>query len=353
MNSIDFIELIHGDGGSRTDQLIQLIQSRFTRLKIQGGLGAKAMDDSALIPLDNQENFLAFSTDSHTIKPLFYPGGNIGHLAVAGTVNDIAVMGATPTAIASAFVIEEHFPVKGDQGLNAILKGMDNIANEAEISIIAGDTKVMPHGELDGMVITTTGLGFAARQELITDGGAKPGDKLLVTGTIGDHGLAVLIAREQIEISTDLKSDVAPLAHLMKQAKEAAGCTGDQCNIHAAKDITRGGLAAAVNDIARASKAGLFIEEEKIPFKKDMKGIADMLGLDPLNIANEGKIIMAVDPEHTEAVLSTIRAHKYGRDAVIIGEVRGTIIGKVILETEIGAKRILQRPLGAPIPRIC
>lgn len=353
MDSIDFIELIHGDGGSRTDQLIQLIQSQFTRLKIQGGLGAKAMDDSALLPLDNQGNYLAFSTDSHTIKPLFYPGGNIGHLAVAGTVNDIAVMGATPITLASAFVIEEHFPVQGDQGLNAILKAMNNIAIEAEISIAAGDTKVMPHGELDGMIITTTGLGLATRREIITDGGAKPGDKLLVTGTIGDHGLSLLVAREQIEISTNLISDVAPLAHLMKQAKEAAGCTGDQCNIHAAKDITRGGLASAVNDIARASKAGLFIEEDKIPFKKDMKGIADMLGLDPLSIANEGKIIMAIDPEHAEAVLTAIRAHKYGRDAVIIGEVRSSVIEKVILETEIGAKRILQRPLGAPIPRIC
>jgi len=337
------ITLLHGAGGELQGELLaRLLRSFQGSRRSAGGLGLDELDDSGSIPLPDGKH-LVFTTDSHVVQPLTFPGGDIGRLAVAGTVNDLAVMGAQPIALSCGLVIPEGFPI-GE--LERLLRSMDRALEEAGVALITGDTKVLAHGELDGLIINTAGVGLAER--LITDSGLRAGDKLIVTGTVGDHGLALLAHREGLEFETELESDVAPINHLIMRALEAGGE-----GITAMKDPTRGGLAACLNELARKSGVGLLIWEERIPMKPEARGLAELLGINPLEIASEGKAVIGVAPERAEAVLEALRAHPQGREAALIGEATCEFPGKVILVTEVGGKRFLEPPLGDPVPRIC
>jgi hydrogenase expression/formation protein HypE len=320
-------------------KLISDIFLRELKLKSAGEVGLDALDDGATISVGDKT--LVLTTDSHTIKPLFFPGGDIGRLAVAGTINDLAVMGARPLAMACAIVLEEGFPT---DDLIRITRSMDATAREVGCPVITGDLKVMERGALDGAVITTTGVGLA--ETLVTDRGLRPGDKILVTGTIGDHGITILAHREGIAVDVDLSSDVAPIWGVIEAALRVGGVT-------AMKDPTRGGLAAALNEMASKAGIGIVIRESDIPIAEPVRAVGEMLGIDPLQITNEGKAVVAVAPERSEEVLAAIRETKYGRNASFIGEVTRDHPGSVLLETVVGGRRLLDSPIGDPAPRIC
>jgi hydrogenase expression/formation protein HypE len=338
-NGDERITLLHGAGGELMGELLERLL-RFTKTSV-GGIGLKELDDGAVIPVGGRN--LVFTTDSHVVQPLFFPGGDIGRLAVAGTVNDLAVMGAEPLALSCSLVIAEGFPI---DELERIIHSMDRALEEAGAALITGDTKVLGHGELDSLIINTSGIGIADR--VISDADLREGDQVLVTGTIGDHGLALMAHREGLDFQTTLQSDVAPINHLIDAALQAGGE-----GIRAMKDPTRGGLAAALNEMARKSGAGITIYDEQIPMRDEVRGLAELLGINPLEIANEGKAIIGVAPERAEAVLRVLKGHLQGREAAIIGEATGEYPGKVILVTEVGGKRFLETPLGDPVPRIC
>jgi hydrogenase expression/formation protein HypE len=333
------ITLLHGAGGELMGELLERIL-KFTKTSV-GGIGLKELDDGAVVPIGGKN--LVFTTDSHVVQPLSFPGGDIGRLSVAGTVNDLAVMGAQPLALSCGLVIPEGFSMSE---LEKIMESMDQALEEAGAALITGDTKVLGHGELDGLIINTAGIGLADR--IITDAGLHIGDKIIVTGTVGDHGMALMAHREGLEFETSLESDVAPINHLIAEALRAGGE-----GITAMKDPTRGGLAACLNDLARKSGVGITIYEKEIPLREEVRGLGELLGLSPLEIANEGKAVIGVAPERAEAVLEALRAHPQGREAVLIGEATADYPGKVILVTEVGGKRFLEPPLGDPVPRIC
>src|SRR6185295_5920888 len=273
-----------------------------------GGVGLLAMDDGAALPLGDGR-YLVLTTDSHVVSPIFFPGGDIGRLAVSGTVNDLAMMGATePLGLTCAVVVEEGFPL---EDLARLQQSMAETCAEAGTAIVAGDTKVMRRGELDGIVVNTAGVGLTWRP--VRDSGAFAGDLLIVTGTIGDHGMAVMAARNGFEFDGTLRSDVAPLNGLVRAALAA----GD---VHAMKDPTRGGVASALHEIAAKARVGIVIHESAIPVRPAVRAAADLLGIDPLFIANEGKAVLVVPPASVDAVLAAIRAHPYGADAAVIGE---------------------------------
>lgn len=334
------ITLAHGAGGELMNQLIATIVAQIKN-RSAGGVGLDELDDGASIPVGDKE--IVISTDAHTIKPIFFPGGDIGKLAVCGTINDVAMMGARPLAIASAVVVEEGFL---SEDLEKIICSMDEVATSENISIITGDTKVMEKGALDKIVITTTGVGIAEKGRVIKDSGLSLGDKIILTGSIGDHGIALMSFREGFGFETTLQSDVAPLWSMVEKALTIGGVT-------AMKDPTRGGLAAALNEWARKNNLGILIQENKIPIKREVIAASEMLGIDPFTVANEGKAIVGVRPEKAEKVLQVVRATKLGRDAQIIGEVINNYNSKVILETLVGGKRIMQPPIGDPVPRVC
>jgi len=335
------IELSHGAGGTLMESLIkQLILPKFKK-KTVGGLGLDDLDDGASIPLGNYE--IVVTTDGHTVDPIFFPGGDIGSLAVSGTINDLAVMGAKPIAITTALIIEEGFPVTD---LEKIINSMAKIAEDVNVAIIAGDTKVMPKGHLDKIIIATSGIGLVKKGQVISDAGLKPGDKIIVTGTVGDHGIALLAVREGLNFETELKSDVAPIWETIDAALNVGGIT-------AMKDPTRGGIASALNDLAEKSRVSIWINEDSIPIRKEVRAAAEMLGIDPLEVTNEGKAIIGVKPEYAEKVLEAIRKTKYGKYAQIIGEVEEERPGYVFLKTTVGGIRILEKPYGEPIPRVC
>ena len=334
------ITLLHGAGGELQGELLAKILKRFTKTSI-GGIGLKELDDGAVIPIGEKK--LVFTTDSHVVQPWSFPGGDIGRLAVAGTVNDLAVMGAQPLALSCGLVIPEGFPI---EELEKVMESMDRALEEAGAALITGDTKVLGHGELDGLIINTAGIGLAER--VITDAGLRIGDKLIVTGTVGDHGMALLAHREGLEFETSLESDVAPINHLIAAALRAGG---DQ--VTAMKDPTRGGLAACLNDLARKSGVGITVHDGKIPLREEVRGLGELLGLSPLEIANEGKAVIGVAPERAEAVLEALQKHPQGREAAVIGEATADYPGKVILVTEVGGRRFLENPVGDPVPRIC
>jgi len=333
------ITLLHGAGGELMGELLERIL-KFTKTSV-GGIGLKELDDGAVIPLGGTN--LVFTTDSHVVQPIFFPGGDIGRLAVAGTVNDLAVMGAQPLALSCGLVIPEGFPIKE---LEKVMESMDRALEEAGTVLITGDTKVLGHGELDGLIINTTGVGLAER--IITDAGLRIGDKIIVTGTVGDHGMALLAHREGLEFETSLESDVAPINHLIAEALQAGGE-----GITAMKDPTRGGLAACLNDLARKSGVGITVHDEKIPLREEVRGLGELLGIDPLEIANEGKVVIGVAPERAEAVVEALKRHPQGREAAVIGEATADYPRKVILVTEVGGRRFLENPVGDPVPRIC
>ena len=329
------IAMKHGAGGRSMRRLIEQVFMR------GAGPLASAMDDGAAIPFG--EGWLVVTTDSHVIHPVVFPGGDIGRLAVAGTVNDLAMMGATePLGLTCGVIVEEGFAV---EDLARIHESMLATCAEAGTAIIAGDTKVMRRGELDGIVINTTGV--AAAHRVIRDSGIRPGDRLIVTGTIGDHGMAVMAARHQFDFTEELRSDVAPLNALIRLALAAGGDA-----IHAMKDPTRGGLAASLHEMADKSKVGVVLREPALPVRATVRAAAELLGIDPLFIANEGKAVLAVAPSRVEAVLDALRAHPYGADAAIIGDCTVDSPGSVLVDTGVG-RRFLSEPDGELLPRIC
>lgn len=338
-NMLEKITLSHGAGGKIMMDLIKNIILKEINLKSAGDVGLDALDDGATISLGDKT--LIFTTDSHTVKPLFFPGGDIGRLSVSGTINDLAMMGGRPLAMACAIVVEEGFPIAD---LERIFRSMDLTSREVNCPLITGDFKVMERGALDGAIITTTGIGIA--EKIITDRELKPGDKIIVTGTIGDHGMTILANREGINLATDLVSDVAPLWETVEAALKIGGVT-------AMKDPTRGGLSAALNEMAEKAKVGIIIKEDEIPILDSVRVASEMLGIDPLQITNEGKAVIAVEPDKCDLVLEAIKKTKYGKNAKIIGEVVAEHAGDVILETSVGGKRILEIPIGDPAPRIC
>ena len=336
------VELAHGAGGRAMAQfLADVIFPHFKLNRFQSGIGLPEADDGATIPLAEHE--LVISTDSHTVSPLFFPGGDIGSLAAAGTINDVAMMGATPLVMTSALVIEEGFSI---ESLHKILTSMASTAAEDKVAIIAGDTKVIPKGGLDEMMICTTGVGLVEKGSIITDAGVQPGDKLIMTGTIGDHGIALLASREGLSFETDLVSDIAPLGSLVRNAMDVGG-------IHAMKNPTRGGLAATLNELANKSGVGFNVEETQLPYQREVLAASQMLGLDPLQVTCEGKALISVEAEKAEEVLQVIRAHKYGKNAQIIGEANRDRPGIVVMKTEVGGSRVIQHPWAEAIPRVC
>jgi hydrogenase expression/formation protein HypE len=305
------------------------------------GIGLAAMDDGATFRIGDQ--WLVVTTDSHVVHPIFFPGGDIGRLAIAGTVNDLAMMGATePLGLTSAVIIEEGFR---RSELLRIQESMRRTCNEACAPVVTGDTKVMGRGELDGIVITTTGIALTRR--VIPDAGLRPGDQIIVTGMIGDHGIALMACRHQLNLEGALRSDVGPINGLIRAALGAS-----PEGISAMKDPTRGGVASALHEMASKAKVGVIIHEPRVPVSPVVRAAAEMLGLDPFHIANEGKALIGVRQEDAEAVLCALRADPLGLNAAIIGECTAQHPGRVILDTGLG-RRFLAEPDGEPLPRIC
>jgi hydrogenase expression/formation protein HypE len=329
------VTMMHGAGGEIMGELLQTL-TKFTHNNA-GGIGLEALDDGAVIPLNGQN--LVFTTDSHIVRPIFFPGGDIGRIAVSGTINDLAVMGGRPIALSCGMIIEEGFDIAD---LARIVASMDEALGEAGANLVTGDTKVMEKGALDGIAINTAGIGIA--EKVIRDNGLQPGDSIIVSGTLGDHGIAIMAHREGFDLGEQIISDVAPLWGMMEKAL-AAG------TIHAMKDPTRGGFASAINEMAKKSGVCVRVKEEKIPIRRNVRSAAGMLGIDPLEVANEGKVVMGVPQGDADAILAALKSHKYGKDAAVIGTVtKGT---HVIMETAIGGERFIEPPMGDPVPRVC
>ncbi len=340
------VRLAHGAGGILQEELIKFITKDITLKKVNQGIGIEEMDDGATIPLENYKKELVITADGHTVHPLFFPGGDLGKLSICGTVNDILMMGGVPLALTSIVIIEEGLKF---EVLAKVMKSFNSTANEINLAIIAGDTKVMPRGTLNEMIMATTGIGVRDKNIKIEDKNLRPGDKIIITGTIGDHGTALMASREGLNISTELKSDLAVLIPIYKAIEKEI----KDNVVHAMKDPTRGGIAAALNDWSTKSNKSIYIDEENIPIKKEVEAICEMLGLDPFNIASEGRAILSVDPNHAQEVLEKIKNTSIGIDAQIIGEVKVDHPKRVLLNTIIGGTRFVDVPLGEVIPRIC
>lgn len=341
MANDEFVKLSHGAGGTAMDAIIkELFLKGFTRRQALNGVPLDALDDGASIKIGGEEVILTM--DGHTVEPIFFPGGDLGKLAVCGAVNDTAVMGAKPVAILDAMIVEEGYSITD---LKKLVASMNAAAEEAGVAIISGDFKVMPAGSLDGVVISTTGVGVLHGPRIL-DSQAKPGDRVIVTGTVGDHGTALMSVRSGLSFKTELISDVSPIVETISAALDAGG-------IHSMKDATRGGLTAALNEFADKSKVSIWLEDGKVPVKKAVRSACDMLGLDPYEVTCEGKAVICVAPDKADAALAAIKATKYGVDAAIIGEVKAERPGMVLMKTQVGGTRILRKPIGEPIPRVC
>jgi hydrogenase expression/formation protein HypE len=336
----EHILLGHGSGGQLTADLIQ-------RLFVPGFgndvLGA--LEDQATLSLDlSRAPRLAFTTDSFVVQPLFFPGGDIGRLAVHGTVNDLAVGGARPLFLSAAFILEEGLPLTD---LQRIVASMRQACAEAGVALVTGDTKVVDRGKGDGAYVTTSGIGVVPEGLSLSIHNARPGDCILLSGTIGDHGIAIMSVREGLEFETVLESDTAPLTKLTQAILEA--CPRTRCM----RDPTRGGLSSVLNELAAASGVGVRLDEASIPIRPEVRGACEMLGLDPLYVANEGKLIAVVPAEDGERVLAAMRARPLGQNAAIIGEVVDDKHGMVIMRSLVGGERVVTMLAGEQLPRIC
>jgi len=330
------VVLGHGSGGKLTAQLIRdLILPAFDNPLLN------RLDDQAVLEAGGAR--IAFTTDGFVVTPLFFPGGDIGKLAVHGTINDLAMSGAVPLALSAALIIEEGFSM---DELRRVVASMAEAARAAGVPIVTGDTKVVPHGAADGMFVTTSGVGLVPAGVNISAGNARPGDRILLSGTIADHGMAVMAQREGLEFEGAIESDTAAL-HRLVAAMTAAG------EIHALRDPTRGGLGATLVEIAAAARIGVEAHARAIPVKEPVRAACELLGIDPLFVANEGKLAAFVPPESAARVLAAMRAMPEGRDAVEIGEAVAAHPGMVLLKTEIGGTRVVDLPFGEQLPRIC
>ena len=336
------ITLRYGAGGQAMRALIrEVLTDGLAREESPGAIGLAAMDDGAALRVGDQ--WLVITTDSHVIQPVFFPGGDIGRLAISGAVNDLAVMGATDVlALTCAVIIEEGFP---REDLIRIQRSIRETCDEADAAILTGDTKVMGKGELDGIVLNTTGIALTDR--VVPDSGLNVGDVLIVTGTIADHGMAVMARRHGLALDSELRSDVAPINSLIRAALERAPGA-----IVAMKDPTRGGVASALHEMAEKSRVGVVIDEMALPVQDAVRAAAELLGIDPLHVANEGKAVLGVRPDAVDPVLTALRAHPQGRAATVIGHCVGERIGSVVLDTGFG-RRLVTEPDGELLPRIC
>jgi hydrogenase expression/formation protein HypE len=332
----DTILLAHGSGGILSHELVEKM---FVPLLANPALNK--LDDSAIFEASGR---LAFTTDSYVVNPIFFPGGDIGRLAVCGTVNDLAMSGARPLYLSLSAIIEEGLLI---DELRQIVQSVKAAAEEADVSVIAGDTKVVGRGQADKMFLSTAGIGIVSPGVDISGANARCGDKILLSGTIGDHGIAVMSQREGLRFAIDLDSDCAPLNKLVSRMLEASS------RIHCLRDPTRGGLATTLNELARQSTVGMVVQEADIPIKDEVRAACELLGLDPLYVANEGKLVAVVDPADADRVLAVMRQDDYGRDAAIVGEVTGQHPGRVVLKTILGPSRIVDMLSGELLPRIC
>ena len=333
----DRILLAHGGGGLMMKRLIEeIIMPRFSN-RCLAQLG-----DSAVF--DAPPGRVAFTTDSFVLKPLFLPGGDIGRLAICGTVNDLAASGARPLYLSLALIIEEGFLI-GD--MERVLDSARAAAAEAEVEVVAGDTKVVERGSADGLFVTTSGIGVVPDGVNVFPNGARPGDRVLISGPIGDHGIAVMSARPGISFETPVKSDMAPLGKLVAKVLEGTK------DIHAMRDPTRGGLAAALNEIAMASGVSIVIGESQLPVRREVMAACDIMGFDPITVPNEGKMLIICAAAVAESVLAALKRNPLGRDAGIIGEVVAQPPGRVVMQTRTGGRRIVDLPYGEQLPRIC
>jgi hydrogenase expression/formation protein HypE len=333
-----YVILGHGSGGKLSHDLINgLFLPPFDNPTLRAG------DDAGVVrPFPCGR--LAVSTDSHVVWPLFFPGGDIGRLAICGTVNDVAMMGATPLYLTAGFILEEGLELGL---LEKVVESMQSAAAEAGVQIIAGDTKVVEKGKADGLYISTSGVGVVEEGVAIGGALARPGDVVILSGPIGDHGIAVLAARNELGFETDILSDIAPLNHLVKVMLESSD------EIHVLRDPTRGGVASTLNEIARQSQVGIMLDEAAIPVRPAVKAACEMLGFDPLYIANEGRLLAIVGQDDADQVLEAMRGVRYGEESVIIGEVQAEYKGRVLLRTAFGSTRIVDVLVGEMLPRIC
>jgi hydrogenase expression/formation protein HypE len=335
----DYPEIVigHGGGGQLSQELVEhLFRPAFSNDALD------RMSDSAVLPPIGGR--LAYSTDAFVVRPLFFPGGNIGSLAVNGTVNDVAMSGATPLFLSASFILEEGFPL---EQLGRIVATMAEQARIAGVRIVTGDTKVVERGKADGCYVTTSGVGLVRDGTSLGPDQARPGDVVLLSGTLGDHGMAIMSVREGLDFGAAIESDCAALHGLVATMLEVSP------RIRVLRDPTRGGLASSLNEIAQASRAGVVLDEPAIPVRPEVQSACDLLGLDPVFVANEGKLVAIVPPEDAEAVLAAMRAHPLGREAARIGRVTDEHPGMLIARTAIGARRVITMQIGEQLPRIC
>ncbi|NTV01762.1 MAG: hydrogenase expression/formation protein HypE [Chlorobiaceae bacterium] len=331
------VQMAHGAGGRLSQELTKRVFMPH-------------LHNAFLDQLDDQAKFdvvsgrMAFSTDTYVVSPLFFPGGNIGELAVNGTVNDLAVGGAVPKYLSAGFVLEEGLPLAE---LEEIVRSMAESARKAGVMIVCGDTKVVQKGQCDRVFINTSGVGFVREGIDVSCRNLRPGDAVIVSGTIGDHGMAVMTSRAGLSFQSRISSDTAALNGMIHAVLDVVP------GVHAMRDPTRGGAAATLNELASSSSVGIELEESTIPVREEVRGASELLGIDPLTIANEGKLLLVVPESDAATVLSVMRAHEHGRDAAIIGRVVEEHPGMVVMKTPFGSRRIVEMPLGEQLPRIC
>lgn len=333
----DKILLDHGGGGLLMNELIS--QKFLPKLK---NAYLERLEDGAVLDINNCK--LCFSTDSYVVSPIFFPGGDIGSLSVHGTVNDLAVCGGIPLFLSAGFILEEGFSMKD---LDKIIESMAQAAENAGVQIVTGDTKVVAKGAADGIFINVSGIGVVKYKGIISPRNVMSGDKVIINGTIGDHGAAILSKRQNLGFKSEIISDSAPLNSLVESILKVSS------RIHCMRDATRGGLGAVLCEIAAQSKCQVIIEEEDIPVRKDVRGVCEILGIDPLFLANEGKMVLFCPAEEADRVLKTMKKHQYGKEAAVIGEVNKKERGRFVLNTVIGGAREVDLPTGELVPRIC
>jgi hydrogenase expression/formation protein HypE len=352
------ITLAHGSGGRAMHELVEGLFLEYLRNPLLELLEDQAVFEVGQANGESESSTvagrslpkIAFTTDSYVVDPIFFPGGDIGRLAVNGTVNDIAMSGARPLYLSAGFILEEGFAI---EDLKRVLESMRAAAAEASVQIVTGDTKVVQKGSADKIFINTAGLGIIERPLHISATRAQVGDKVILSGTLGDHGTTIMIARGELELETEIESDTAPLDALVREMLDESAAVSSVDAIHSLRDPTRGGVATTLNEIALSSEVCIEIHEDLIPVREEVKGACEILGLDPLYVANEGKLIALVSAEVAEALVARMKQNVYGRDACIIGEVKAEPQGIVAMRTGFGGTRIVDMLVGEQLPRIC